>query len=88
MHITAAHQFAATASNENVILESSTIYLALTAIENTESSLSDACSDWHKHLATDQMLAKFCTDFTHAWHEPDHCISAKTAGYQALLMTF
>jgi hypothetical protein len=26
-------------------------------------------------------------DFTHAWKERDHCIVAKTTGYQALLTT-
>ena len=84
--ITAAHQFAEAAGAANVISEATAIYLALTAIENTGVFI-EPCSDWRKHPAGEQSLANFVFDFTHAWKERDHCIIAKTAGYQALLTT-
>jgi hypothetical protein len=68
------------------ILESTTIYLALTTIENT-GFFTNACSNWCKHSAADQTLTNFQADFTHTWKGHDHYISAKAAGYQALLMT-
>ena len=35
----------------------------------------------------EQTLARFRTDFTHAWEERDRRITAKSAGYEALLTT-
>jgi hypothetical protein len=85
MFITATCKFAA-AGNANDILESTAIYLALTTIENT-GFFTNACSNWCKHSAADQTLTNFQADFTHMWKGHDHYISAKAAGYQALLMT-
>lgn len=86
MCITTAHQFAKAASAANVISEVTTIYLALTSIKNTGVFI-EPYSDWHKHPVGEQSLTNFVFDFTHAWKEHNHCIIAKTAGYQALLTT-
>jgi hypothetical protein len=86
MHITDAQQFAASARDDHIIPASTAMYLALTAIDNTGVFL-EPCANWRKHHLAEQMLANFTADFTHAWKECNHCISAKAAGYQALLAT-
>jgi hypothetical protein len=86
MHITMVHQFAEATGAANVIFKVTTIYLALMAIKYTGFFI-EPCSDWHKCPAGEQGHANFVFDFTHAWKECNHCIVAKTAGYQALLTT-
>jgi hypothetical protein len=51
-----------------------------------ESSLSNRWTDqnWKRHVC--KIVSNFHIDFTHAWKEHDHCISAKVTRYQALLM--
>jgi hypothetical protein len=80
--ITDAQQFAAAAGDDHIILASTAMYLALTAIDNTGVFL-EPCADWRKHHLAEQMLANFTADFTHAWKERNRRISAKAAGYQA-----
>jgi hypothetical protein len=80
--ITDAQQFAAAAGDDHIILASTAMYLALTAIDNTGVFL-EPCADWRKHHLAEQTLANFTADFTHAWKERNHRISAKAAGYQA-----
>jgi hypothetical protein len=84
--ITDTQQFAAAAGDDHIIPESTAIYLALTAIDNTGVFL-EPCADWSKHHLAEQMLANFTADFTHAWKECNRRISAKAAGYQALFTT-
>jgi hypothetical protein len=86
MRITDAQQFAATAGDDHIILVSTAMYLALTAIDNTGVFL-EPCADWRKHHLAEQTLANFTADFTHAWKEHNRRISAKAARYQALLTT-
>jgi hypothetical protein len=85
-HITDAQQFAAAAGDDHIILASTAMYLALTAIDNTGVFL-EPCANWCKHHLAEQTLANFTADFTHAWKERNCRISAKAAGYQALLTT-
>jgi hypothetical protein len=85
-HITDAQQFAAAAGDDHIIPASTAMYLALTAIDNTGVFL-EPCADWRKRHLAEQMLANFTADFTHAWKERNRRISAKAAGYQALLAT-
>jgi hypothetical protein len=80
------HCFAAAAGAEHVIQELTTTYLALTAIDNTGVFIGP-CADWRKHAVAEQTLMNFTSDFMHAWKECGCLISAKSAGYQALLIT-
>jgi hypothetical protein len=84
--ITKARRFAAAAGAEHVIQELTAIYLALTAIDITGVFIGP-CADWRKRPVAEQTLANFTSDFTHAWKERGRLISAKSAGYQALLVT-
>lgn len=84
--ITHARQFANAAGAAHAIQESTAIYLALTAIDNT-GVFMDPCSDWRKRPVVEQTLVNFQADFTHAWKERDRRISAKSAGFEALLTT-
>jgi hypothetical protein len=84
--ITDAQQFAAAAGDDHIIPTSTAMYLALTAIDNTGVFL-EPCANWRKRHLAEQTLANFTADFTHAWKERNHRISAKAAGYQALLTT-
>jgi hypothetical protein len=84
--ITDARQFAEEAGDAHVIPESTAIFLALTAIENT-GVFVDACSAWRKRTAAQQTLDNFQADFKHAAKERNRSIKAKSAGYQALLTT-
>lgn len=84
--ITAAQQFATAAGADNAISDATAIFLAITAIENT-GIFGDACSDWRKLANADQTMDRFKLDMTHAWKERNRRISAKSAGYEALLIT-
>ena len=84
--ITQACRFAAAAGAEHVIQESTTIYPALTAINNTGVFIGP-CANWRKCPVAEQTLMNFTSDFMHAWKERGCLISAKSAGYQALLVT-
>jgi len=84
--ITATQQFATAAGAAHDISDSTTIHPALAAIDKT-GVFMDACSDWRKLATADQTMAHFRRDFTHAWNERDRRISAKAAGYEALLTT-
>jgi hypothetical protein len=77
---------AAAAGDDHIIPASTAMYLALTAIDNTGVFL-EPCADWRKCHLAEQTLANFTADFTHAWKERNRRISAKAAGYQALLAT-
>jgi len=84
--ITDAQRFATDAGAAHAIADSTALYLALTAIDKTGMFL-EACSEWRKRLPATQTLANFRSDFTHAAKERNRRISAKAAGYEALLTT-
>jgi hypothetical protein len=86
MRISDTQQFATAAGDDHIIPASTAMYLALTAIDNTGVFL-EPCANWCKCHLAEQMLANFTADFTHAWKEFSHRISAKAARYQALLTT-
>jgi hypothetical protein len=84
--ITKARRIAAAAGAKHFIQELTAIYLALTAIDNTGVFIGP-CADWRKCPVAEQTLANFTSDFTHAWKECGRLMSAKSEGYQALLVT-
>jgi hypothetical protein len=61
--ITNAQQFAAAAGDDHIILASTAMYLALTAIDNTGVFL-EPCADWRKRHLAEQTLATFTADAT------------------------
>jgi hypothetical protein len=79
-HITNAQAFTATQGAAHEIMDATTMFLILTAIQCT-SMFDSLCSKWHGCPITKQTLDQFRMDFTHAWKECNCKMTAKSTSY-------